>query len=137
VVETGLVADFAIANLLSDVENSAEKFGFAPTLEARFAKTALDSKKLSVSYQKIAPNEQSPFAHRHKEQAEELYVVVEGSGRVHLGDDVRDVGKWDVVRVAAPVVRSFEAAADGLTVLAFGETNPSNDAELVYPDDAA
>lgn len=104
-------------------------------LEARFGKKDLESERLSVSYQRVAPNETSPFAHRHKEQAEEIYVVVEGSGRVHLDDEARDLKEWDAVRVAGPVVRSFEAGADGLAILAFGEINPANDAELIQPDD--
>jgi mannose-6-phosphate isomerase-like protein (cupin superfamily) len=129
------MTDFSIANLRTDVADSAKEFGFSPTLEAHFGKKDLESEKLSVSYQRVAPNETSPFAHRHKEQAEEIYVVVEGSGRVLLDGEARDVKEWDAVRVSGPVVRSFEAGADGLAVLAFGEINPTNDAELIMPDD--
>ena len=131
------MSDFSIANLRTDVEDSAKKFGFSPTLEARFGKQDLESQRLSVSYQRVAPNETSPFAHRHKEQAEEIYVVVEGSGRVHLDDEVSDLKEWDAVRVAGPVVRSFEAGSDGLAILAFGEITPANDAEIIQPDDSA
>ena len=128
---------FSIANLRTDVEDSAQKFGFSPTLEARFGQKDLESERLSVSYQRVAPNETSPFAHRHKEQAEEIYVVVEGSGIVHLDGEVREVKEWDAVRVSGPVVRSFEAGAEGLAILAFGEINPANDAELIMPDEEA
>jgi quercetin dioxygenase-like cupin family protein len=124
------VADFSIANLLEDVEDSAPKFGLAPALEAHFAKSALDAKRLGVSYQRLAPDEQSPFAHRHTGDAEELYVVVDGSGRVKLGDETRDLRRWDVVHVAGPVVRSFEADSDGLTLLAFGDID-RDDAEMI------
>ena len=130
-----VMTDFSIANLRSDVEDSAQKFGFSPTLEARFGKKDLESQRLSVSYQRVAPNETSPFAHRHKEQAEEIYVVVEGSGRVLLDGEAHDLEEWDAVRVAGPVVRSFEAGSDGLAILAFGEINPANDAELIQPDE--
>ncbi|MGI8862710.1 MAG: cupin domain-containing protein [Gaiellaceae bacterium] len=127
------MTDFSIANLRSDVEDSALKFGFSPALEARFGKKDLESERLSVSYQRVAPNETSPFAHRHKEQAEEIYVVVQGSGRVQLDGESRQLKEWDAVRVAGPVVRLFEAGDDGLTILAFGEINPANDAELIQP----
>ena len=129
------MSDFSMANLRTDVEDSAEKFGFSPTLEARFGKKDLESQRLSVSYQRVAPNETSPFAHRHKEQAEEIYVVVEGSGRVLLDSEPHDIQEWDAVRVSGPIVRSFEAGDDGLAILAFGEINPANDAELITPDD--
>ena len=130
-----VMGDYSIANLRSDVEDSAQKFGFSPTLEARFGKKNLESERLSVSYQRVAPNETSPFAHRHKEQAEEIYVVVDGTGRVLLDGEAHDVEEWDAVRVAGPVVRSFEAGSDGLVILAFGEINPANDAELIQPDE--
>jgi uncharacterized cupin superfamily protein len=132
--DDAIMAEFSIVNLQSDVEDSAPKFGFAPKLEARFAKRALDAKHLGVSYQRIAPDEKSPFAHRHSRQSEELYVVVAGDGRVKLDDEYRDVKAWDVVHVAGPVVRSWEAGADGLTLLAFGEIHPE-DTEMVQPDE--
>jgi mannose-6-phosphate isomerase-like protein (cupin superfamily) len=122
---------FSIANLRREVVDSAKEFGFSPALEARFGKKDLESERLSVSFQRVAPNETSPFSHRHKEQAEEIYVVVEGSGKVHLDGEARDVGEWDAVRVSGPVLRSFEAGPDGLAILAFGEINPANDAEIV------
>ena len=126
------MTDYSIANLRTDVEDSAEKFGFSPTLEARFGKKDLESQRLSVSYQRVAPNETSPFAHRHKEQAEEIYVVVEGSGRVHL-DDERQRPRRSGTRFAWPG-RSFARSrreSDGLAILAFGEITPANDAELI------
>jgi uncharacterized cupin superfamily protein len=125
------VTGFSIVNLRSEVEDSAPKFGFAPALEARFAKTVLESENLGVSFQRLAPDEKSPFAHRHAQQAEEIYVVVGGSGRVKLDDEVRELKQWDAVRVAGPVVRSFEAGAEGLEILAFGEIHPAQDAEII------
>ena len=62
---------------------------------------------------------------------------MQGRGRVHLDGEARDVKEWDAVRVAGPVVRSFEAGSDGLTILAFGEINPTNDAEIIQPEDEA
>jgi mannose-6-phosphate isomerase-like protein (cupin superfamily) len=52
-----------------------------------------------------------PGAHSHRER-EETYVVVSGSGRVRLDDEIRDIGRWDVIRVAPEVIRSFEAGPD-------------------------
>jgi quercetin dioxygenase-like cupin family protein len=47
-------------------------------------------------------------------------VVVSGSGRMRLDDDVIDISELDAIRVAPRVVRAFEAGDDGLAVLAFG-----------------
>ena len=55
-----------------------------------------------------------------------------GSGRIRLDDEVLDLARWDLVRVAPSVVRGFEAGPDGLEVLAVGGTRPEGgDGELV------
>jgi quercetin dioxygenase-like cupin family protein len=63
------------------------------------------------------------MAHSHREQ-EEAYVVVDGSGRVRLDDEVRELRQWDVLRVSPATVRAFEAGDDGLTLLALGSDRP-------------
>jgi quercetin dioxygenase-like cupin family protein len=110
---------YTIKNLVSDVENSAEKFGMGDVLAAHFARKDLEATKLGVSLQRLKPNQRVPFGHRHEEQ-EEVYVVVGGSGRLKLDDDTVEVGRWDAVRVAPEVMRAFEAGPDGLEVVAFG-----------------
>ena len=85
-------------------------------LEGRFSRKFLDSIDLGVSHWRYAPGLRSPAAHSHREQ-EEAYVVVAGSGRVRLDDEVREVRRWDVVRVAPSVVRAFEAGPDGLELI--------------------
>lgn len=104
------MADFAVKNL-KEIDNSAADR--APDLEARFARKHLGSEHLGVSYFRYAPNFRSPLAHRHREQ-EEAYVVVGGSGRVKLDDEVVELRQWDVVRVAPNVVRGFEGGPEGL-----------------------
>ena len=72
---------------------------------------------------RYAPNLRSPGAHRHREQ-EEAYVVVAGGGRVRLDDEIRELRRWDVVRVAPAVVRAFEAGPEGLELIAVGGPKP-------------
>ena len=97
---------FATVNLL-DVEDSAG--GRDPGIEAHFGRKYLDSRDLGISYFRYPANVRSPRGHSHREQ-EEAYVVVAGSGRVLLDDEVLELHQWDVVRVAPEVVRAFEAA---------------------------
>jgi mannose-6-phosphate isomerase-like protein (cupin superfamily) len=110
---------YTIANLKTDVEDQAPKFGLAPDLEGHFAREALALEQCGVSYQKLAPGFRLPFGHKHGQQ-EEVYVIVAGAGRVKLGDELVEVKAWDAVRVAADVWRGFEAGDDGLELLAFG-----------------
>jgi mannose-6-phosphate isomerase-like protein (cupin superfamily) len=113
------VAGYTVANL-KEVENSAERFGLAPAVEARFARTTLAAERTGVSYQRLAPNARYPFGHRHADQ-EEIYVVLSGTGRVKLDDEVVDLRAWDAVRVAPETSRCFEAGPEGMEFLAFGE----------------
>ncbi len=111
---------FSMVNLLEVEDSVGDR---APELEGRFARKHLDSRDLGVSLFRYAPNFRSPMAHSHREQ-EEAYVVVSGSGRVLLDDQVRELGPWDVVRVAPEVVRAFEAGPDGLELIAIGGPKP-------------
>jgi mannose-6-phosphate isomerase-like protein (cupin superfamily) len=113
------VAGYTVANL-KDVENSAERFGYAPAVEARFARTSLAAERTGLSYQRLAPNARYPFGHRHADQ-EEIYVVVSGAGRAKLEDDVVELRAWDAIRVAPETTRCFEAGPKGMEFLAFGE----------------
>ncbi len=128
----GAVADYTIVNL-KDVEDSAEKFGIAPDLEARFATGDLGLQKSGVSYQRLGPDFRMPWGHQHDQQ-EELYVILSGSARVKLDDEVVDLKALDAVRVPPEVMRAFEAGPDGAEILAFGAPNtgpPSADTEPV------
>jgi mannose-6-phosphate isomerase-like protein (cupin superfamily) len=113
------VADYTVTNLKSDVEDQAPNFGMSPNLEARFARGALELQSSGVSYQKVAPGFRVPFGHTHSKQ-EEIYVIVSGSGRMKVGDDVVDVKQWDAVRVPSGAWRGFEAGPDGAELLAYG-----------------
>jgi quercetin dioxygenase-like cupin family protein len=112
--------DYAIVNLL-EIDDSTE--GRVPGMEGRFSRKFLGSRDLGVSHWKYGPDVRSPGAHSHREQ-EEAYVVVAGSGRVRLDDEVRDVKQWDVIRVAPEVVRAFEGGPDGLELIAVGGPKP-------------
>ena len=106
-------------------------------LEGRFGRKHLGSRDLGISHWHYAPDLRSPGAHSHREQ-EEAYVVVAGSGRVRLDDEVREIKPWDVVRVAPEVVRQFEAGPDGLELIAVGGPKPEGGdgvlAETPWPE---
>ena len=114
---------------LRDVEDSAVAFGLSETQEARFPRRDLDAEQTGLNYLIVKPGRREAFAHRHRE-AEELYVVLAGSGRVKLDDELVELAPLDAVRVAPGTARSFEAGADGLEVLVFGP-HVENDSELV------
>jgi quercetin dioxygenase-like cupin family protein len=114
------MTDFKIVNLLEIDDDVA---GRVPGLEGRFSRKLLGSRDIGVSHWRYAPGLRNSNAHSHREQ-EEAYVVVAGSGRMRLDDEIRDVRQWDVIRVAPEVVRAFEAGPDGLELIAVGGPKP-------------
>ena len=104
---------------LTDVEDSAAKFGVGEVQEARFANDDLDAEHTGVSHHRLNPDRRQAFGHKH-DNAEEVYVVIAGSGRVKLDDDIVDIERLDAIRVAPGVVRAFEAGPEGMEMLAVG-----------------
>jgi quercetin dioxygenase-like cupin family protein len=94
-----------------------------PEISARFSRKYIDSEHLGVSLFKYAPGFTATDGHHHEVQ-EEAYVVIAGSGRIKLDDEVVELHQWDVVRVSPEVVRGFEAGADGLEIIAVGADKP-------------
>jgi mannose-6-phosphate isomerase-like protein (cupin superfamily) len=115
------MAGYTIQNL-KEVEDQAPNFGYSPHLEARMARVPLELENFGISYQRIAPGFRVPFGHTHKVQ-EEVYVVVSGSLRVKLDNEVVELKQWDAVRVPKDTMRSFEGGPEGAEILAVGAPN--------------
>jgi len=114
---------------LASVHDAAPGNGFGDRWEARVAREALAAERTGVTFFRLLPGKRSPFTHRHTE-AEEIYVVLSGSGRVKLDEEILDLGRLDAIRVAPATARAFEAGPDGLELLAFG-AHHSGDGEPV------
>jgi quercetin dioxygenase-like cupin family protein len=119
-----------------DIEDSVGER--LPGLDGRFARKHLQSRDLGISRFRYDANLRSAASHSHREQ-EEAYVVVAGSGRVLLDDEVLELRQWDVVRVAPEVQRAFEAGPDGLDIIAVGGPKPEGGdgvagEAVVWPD---
>jgi uncharacterized cupin superfamily protein len=125
------MADYTKLNLKRDVEDMAPKFQLSPGLESHFARKPLGLENSGVTLYKIAPDFRTPFGHRHSEQ-EEVYIIVGGSARLKLDDDVIDLEQWDAVRIPTDTMRGLEGGPEGAEVIAFGAPNNDNkDAEMV------
>ena len=111
---------YTVLNLM-ELENAVGDR--APGMEGRFGRKHMDSRDLGISHWRYEPNFRSPASHRHGEQ-EEAYVVIAGSGRARLGEEVVDLRQWDVLRVAPETIRGFESGADGLEMIAVGGPRP-------------
>jgi mannose-6-phosphate isomerase-like protein (cupin superfamily) len=123
------MGNYTKKNLRTEVENQAPNFDMPSELEARFARAALDGKTLGLSLMTLAPNFRMPFGHKHEGQ-EEVYVVVRGSGRIKVEDEIVEVGQWDAIRFDKNTMRNVEAGPDGIEFVAFGAGEDPLDAEM-------
>jgi mannose-6-phosphate isomerase-like protein (cupin superfamily) len=123
------MSGYTIVNL-KEVEDQAPNFGLSPDLEARFARVALDAELIGLTYQRLAPNFQVPWGHTHKTQ-EEVFVVISGSMRVKVEDELKELGPWDAIRVSKEAPRGFEAGPEGVEFIAIGAPGGPGDAENI------
>ena len=113
---------FTLRNLKEDLEDIGSRFDGPPDLEFRSGTAALELEKSGLCYQRVPPGYRFPYGHTHKTQ-EEVYVVVNGGGRMRLDDDIIDLKQWDAVRVPPGTWRGYEAGPAGLEILVLGAPN--------------
>lgn len=117
---------YTLRNIRRDVEDIGAVFDGAPGLEFRAATKPLELEQSALSFQRVPPGSRFPYGHTHVTQ-EEVYVVVSGSGRMKLDDEVVELAEWDAVRVPPGTWRGFEAGSDGLELIVTGAPNLGDD----------
>jgi mannose-6-phosphate isomerase-like protein (cupin superfamily) len=117
---------FTLTNIKKDLEDIGPAFDAAPGLEFRAATRVLALERSALSYQRVPPGYRFPYGHTHRTQ-EEVYVVVRGSGRMKVDDEIVELDEWDAVRVPAGAWRGYEAGPEGLELLVVGAPNLGED----------
>jgi mannose-6-phosphate isomerase-like protein (cupin superfamily) len=123
---------------LDDVTDLAAQFGMQEVGEARYVREDVGAERIGLTYYRMNAGKRGGFGHRH-DAVEEMYVVLSGSGRVKIDDEIVDLRARDVVRVAPRAVREFEAGPDGMELLATGG-HVEGDGEMIegwWTDDRA
>jgi quercetin dioxygenase-like cupin family protein len=101
----------------------------------------LDAGALGARLWRLAPG-QASTRHRHAEQ-EELYVLLEGSGRVRLGDETLTLGPLDTLLIEPTTVRQLfnDTDAEQLWLVVGAPPEAANTLEMtaealrrLYPD---
>jgi uncharacterized cupin superfamily protein len=123
---------FTRKNLKRDLDDLGSNFDGPPDLEFRAATAALGLERSGLTYQRVPPGYRFPYGHTHETQ-EEIYVVVRGSGRMKVDDEIIELAEWDAVRVPFGSWRGYEAGPDGLELLVIGAPslgdNPRDDVD--------
>jgi mannose-6-phosphate isomerase-like protein (cupin superfamily) len=117
---------FTHRNLKQDLVDVGSNFDGPPDLEFRMATQALELENSGLTYQRVPSGYRFPYGHTHRTQ-EEIYVVVRGSGRMKVDDEIVDLVEWDAVRVPPGSWRGYEAGPDGLEILVIGAPNLGDD----------
>jgi quercetin dioxygenase-like cupin family protein len=105
---------------LDDVEDVAPKYGMGDMGQSRFLRRDLGAEGIGLANYRMNPGRRIGFGHSHGE-AEEIYVVLSGSGRFKIEDEIVEVGAKDVVYCGPDTMRAWEAGPDGMELLAFGD----------------
>ena len=114
---------------LSEVTDAAAEHGLGELQEARFPRGDVGLAGSGLAHIHVKPGQRQPFAHRHGD-AEEVHVILAGSGTMKIDDERVAVGPRDVIRVDPASARAFEAGDEGLEYLVFSPRH-EGDAEIV------
>lgn len=86
------MSGYTIKNLM-DIDDAAKArreaavMAAVPDIQARVARSHLDSAHLGLTHMEYGPDTRTPFGHSHREQ-EEVCVVLSGSGHAKLDDEL-------------------------------------------------
>lgn len=75
---------------------------------------ALTGSEISFNY--MQAGQYTPFVHSHK-QNEEVYIVVNGSGKLMVDGEEFEIQTGSVIRVAPAAERAIKAESGGLTFI--------------------
>ena len=119
---------------LTEVENQAPRFGFDERdFQVRMARVPLNCESSGISYERLGPGWRTPHGHRHNQQ-EEIFVLVTGSARMKLDDEIVELEPWSAVRVAPETMRAIEAGSEGAEFVVVGAPNTGPGDADVTPD---
>jgi mannose-6-phosphate isomerase-like protein (cupin superfamily) len=113
---------------IGDIEDQAPNYGI-DSLETRPIRAELGAEQIGLTHYRVKPDRRLGFGHSH-DAVEEVYLVLSGSGRFKLDDDIIDVAEGEIVYCPPKVVREWEANADGLEIVAFG-AHAEGDANMI------
>ncbi len=104
---------------LDDAEDMAPKYGMSDVGQARFLRKDLGAEGIGLANYRLNAGQRIPFGHKHSE-CEEVYVVLAGSGRFKIEEELVEVAARDVVYCPPSTMRAWEAGPDGMEMIAFG-----------------
>lgn len=90
---------------------SVESLGDFSKIQRVELKEKLDFTGCEISINTLPANACVPFVHHHKEN-EEVYIILSGDGSIKLDNELINIKKGDILRVAPSVKRQVFANSD-------------------------
>lgn len=97
--------------------NQGEKFAHATVGSLKnfegkqFVKDATGATSCEISFGTLPTGAAVPFFHSHKEN-EENYIILSGSGKFQVNDEVFDIAEGSVIRVATNCDRNIKCTSE-------------------------
>jgi mannose-6-phosphate isomerase-like protein (cupin superfamily) len=127
------MSGYTVKNL-KEIENQGVKFGLDEgDIEVRMAKDPLECSGCGITYMRLASGFRSPHGHAHKTQ-EEIYVLVSGSARMKVGDDIVELQPFTAVRVSPEAMRGYEGGPEGAELIVIGTPRTGGGDADMQPD---
>jgi uncharacterized cupin superfamily protein len=126
---------------IADAPNWARtRFGLDESeLDMRIMRGVLGCEHVGVSYIRYGPGFRITLGHRHPGDGEEIYVLVEGSARMKVGDTIVKLEAPAAIRVHGDVFRAIRADGNAPAVFVVSGTIDDPDetefAHGFWPDD--
>jgi quercetin dioxygenase-like cupin family protein len=120
------------------VLKAAEAF-WRPSNQMRVPNTdlarQLEATQLGARLWRLAPG-QASTKHRHEGQEEELYLLLEGTGRMRIGEEVLTLAPLDTILVEADTVRQLFNDTDADQLWFVAGAPPPQQASTLEMDEA-
>ena len=126
---------------IADAPNWAQtRFGLAEAeLELRVLRDVLGCEHVGVSYLRFGPGWRLTVGHRHPGGGEEVYVLVEGSARIKIEEEVLHMDAPSAIRVHGDQFRAIRAEGDTaavfVAVATIDDPNATEFARNFWPKD--
>jgi hypothetical protein len=127
------MSGYTVKNL-KEIENQGVKLGLEEgDIELRMAKDPLECSGCGITYMRLASGFRPPYGHVHKTQ-EEIYVLVSGSARMKVGDDIVELQPFTAVRVSPEAMRGCEGGPEGAELIVIGTPRTGGGDADTQPD---
>ena len=101
--------------LIRNVHRDGQPFAMGDTHSTVVISPRTGAKHVTFNYIRYGPNAEFP-QHQH-EESEDVFFVLEGSGWLRLGDELRPIAPGDVVWIPAGEVHGTVAGPEGMLVV--------------------